>query len=193
MGPVPRLSSHPACLPARPQPLERVWRECRPQLFASCIHIMGGNLEEAEEAFGRASLMAAEKYTRHAKRIRNPRHWLTRLFINTALSLLRERRRQRWQAQGGATGAEDVARPGAETPEDTLARHRLARTLSQGIAALPVRLRASVELRLVEETPYPDIARRLHISEQNARKRVQDGRKLLRHALERYHADAQEA
>lgn len=47
-------------------------------------------------------------------------------------------------------------------------------------AALPTRLRDAVELRVIEELSYPEVAERLGISEQTARARVSRGLKVLR-------------
>jgi RNA polymerase sigma-70 factor (ECF subfamily) len=150
---------------------------------------MGGNVSEAEDAFSRASLLATEKYARYAERLRNPHTWLARLFINTCLSVLRERQRQPWARPEDEECLEVAV---LESPEDRFARQRLAHLLCQRIDELPERLRSPVELRLVHEHTYPDIARRLRISEVNARKRVQQGRALLRRGLEPYLAAERE-
>lgn len=55
--------------------------------------------------------------------------------------------------------------------------------LAQQLKALPPRQRDALALRVVDELPYPEVARRLGVSEQTARARVSRGLSALRSLL----------
>ncbi|MDF2368800.1 sigma-70 family RNA polymerase sigma factor, partial [Sneathiella sp.] len=73
-----------------------------------------------------------------------------------------------------------------QTPEGNLLNAELSRRLRTAIDSLPERLKAPVVLRLVQGEEYDDIARKLGISNDNVRKRVQQGRGLLRENLKSF-------
>ncbi|HWT91531.1 MAG TPA: RNA polymerase sigma factor [Solirubrobacteraceae bacterium] len=58
------------------------------------------------------------------------------------------------------------------------------RELTSALAALTPETRAAIELRVVQELPYTDVARRLSISEQAARARVSRGLRALSDVLD---------
>ena len=60
----------------------------------------------------------------------------------------------------------------------------LRRELARALALLPPDMRAAVELRVVHELPYADVAERLSISEQTARARVSRGLRRLADSLD---------
>jgi RNA polymerase sigma-70 factor (ECF subfamily) len=72
--------------------------------------------------------------------------------------------------------------------EDAIARRagldELRRELTEAIAALSDETRAAVEMRVVDELPYPTLATRLQISEAAARARVSRGLAALGAALD---------
>lgn len=60
----------------------------------------------------------------------------------------------------------------------------IRRDLASALAALSPETRAAVELRVVEELPYSDVAQRLSITEQAARARVSRGLRALSDVLD---------
>ncbi|HTA12108.1 MAG TPA: sigma factor-like helix-turn-helix DNA-binding protein [Solirubrobacteraceae bacterium] len=60
----------------------------------------------------------------------------------------------------------------------------LRRAIAAGVAMLPADAREAIELRIVDELSYPDLAARLAITEQAARKRVSRGIGALSHMLD---------
>jgi RNA polymerase sigma-70 factor, ECF subfamily len=56
--------------------------------------------------------------------------------------------------------------------EELAGSHDLRSAVATGVDSLPAEQRAAVQLRLVEELPYQEVAARLDISEQAARARV---------------------
>jgi RNA polymerase sigma-70 factor (ECF subfamily) len=82
----------------------------------------------------------------------------------------------------------DVPVPGLRDPEierieDKAGLSEIAATLADAMAALPDEQRRAVELRVVDECGYADIAVRLGITEQAARARVSRGLRALALAL----------
>jgi RNA polymerase sigma-70 factor (ECF subfamily) len=55
--------------------------------------------------------------------------------------------------------------------------------IREGLAALSAEQRQAIELRIVRELPYPDVAAELGVSEQTARARVSRGLRALREAM----------
>ena len=60
----------------------------------------------------------------------------------------------------------------------------LRQVIAAGVAMLPQDAREAIKLRLVEELSYPDLAARLAITEQAARKRVSRGVGVLSRLLD---------
>lgn len=103
---------------------------------------------------------------------------------------------RRGEAQGRAMKRLGLERPplGPQTEAELLRRAGLdevRRELATAVAALSDDLRRAVGLRILDELPYPDVARRLGISEQAARTRVSRALRQLGAALDP--ADLQQA
>ena len=69
--------------------------------------------------------------------------------------------------------------PEIERIEDLAGLSEVARPLADAMAALPSEQRRAVELRVVDECGYADVAHRLGVSEQTARARVSRGLRAL--------------
>lgn len=165
-----------------PAGFEALWRRHHAELMARSLKLLG-NRADAEDACSRAALLALQDHRRRAEALREPRAWLLRVISNTCVSMMRERKRRRL-LDGEEPLAGLVPGPGAsETPEEPYAwrqvRGRLRRALLVQIRALPSHLRQPVVLRLVMAREYRFIAKRLGITQANARKRVQLGREAL--------------
>jgi RNA polymerase sigma-70 factor (ECF subfamily) len=115
--------------------------------------------------------------------------WLYRIVTNTALMLLRSRRRRPTQPLDAFLPRFDAAGRHAGTPaqlarpaqaEELLDRKALARKVRAGIARLPERQRTAFVLRDLEELGTAEVAQVLGISEAAVRQRVHRARLLLR-------------
>ena len=73
--------------------------------------------------------------------------------------------------------------PQIERIEDMAGLSEVAAPLADAMAALPHEQRRAVELRVIEEYGYAEVARELGITEQNARARVSRGLRALALAL----------
>jgi RNA polymerase sigma factor (sigma-70 family) len=86
-----------------------------------------------------------------------------------------------------------ISDPEIERIEDMAGLAEVAAPLRHAMAALPAEQRLALELRVVEECGYADVAMRLGISEQTARARVSRGLRALALALREAHQLVEDA
>lgn len=159
----------------------------RRELFACCLSVMDGNRADAEDAFSAASQRLMKHYAGIRLKLRNPKAWFLRVTWSTCISLLRERRRHgAWRPLDPEDGAErdlaSIASSAGDQEQDHATRELYRRVLHL-IEALPEALRGPLEMRGLHELDYGEISRRLDLTEENVRKRVQQARALLRQQL----------
>ncbi len=167
----------------------QLWQPHHKYLYSRCLGWMGGNPVEAEEALSLAMLKAREKLPKYAIKITNLRAWLTRFTHNLCVDIHREGRKKAI----GTESIEDIAIREQEevssslnSPESAILRDELCQFIRTAVNALPERLRTPFILRYYQEVSYPDIARKLAISQDNAYKRIQQARDLLEKRLKKY-------
>lgn len=182
----------------------KIWEEYCPHLYRVCLRHMGGVREDAEDALSMAMLNAWERMPRHAQGIANVKAWLSRLTHNLCMDIHRERRQTKcFSSLDEITDTErDVVARSVESPEQATMHKELALVLNLMVARLPSKLRTVFELRFLQEMRYSDIATHLTITNDNARKRCQQARTILRAGVTRYmsgltrlslkHADSRE-
>ena len=163
-----------------------IWTPYRKDLFAYCLRWMGGNREEAEDALSSACLKAWEHLPAHAQDIVNVKAWLFRLLRNHCIDIRRALKRHEHVRQKMHTLPN--TRPAwqscaCDSPEDVVSRQELLQDVRYAIDDLPLGLHATTELRLVRDLSYREIATQLNLSTENARKRAQQARSILRMAL----------
>lgn len=174
--------------PPKSQPdFWQIWLQHKPYLSQRCLHWMGGNRANAEEALSSAMLKARAKWPRYADKVTNPKAWLTRLTHNHCVDLHRAHRRQATSVDNFEEVVNKaISLADVPSPNTDLLKQELRTYLLQIITELPQRLRQPFILRFLKETSYRDIAHQLLISEANARKRVQQARSILRKQLKQY-------
>jgi RNA polymerase sigma factor (sigma-70 family) len=165
-----------------------LWEHYRRHLYAVCLRQMNGAHFDAADAVSRSMLVAQKKLPAYAPHIENLEAWLTRLTSNVCLDMHRERRR----AMHGRVSIDDseiepALRSDHSPEEDYLARE-VRKVVARAIGDLPATLRDAARLRFVQETSYPVMARLLSITQENARKRVQQARAILRERIGEYAA-----
>ena len=162
------------------------WHSHRDYLIRLSMLWMNVSAADAEDAFSDATVRAYEKYKAHAAQISNERAWFARLLHNICIDKHRANKRLK-NLYDKVKEIGDIDQSALETrqltPEGTLLNSELGRTLTRAINNLPERLKAPVVLRLVQGEEYDNIARALGISNDNARKRVQQARIILRESL----------
>jgi RNA polymerase sigma-70 factor (ECF subfamily) len=117
------------------------------------------------------------------------RSWLYTIAHRQLSAYLRKgyvdrRARERLGVQLGTADTEELARV-----EELADLGELRDAVAGGLRALSDDQREAVELRIVAELPYPELARRLAISEPTARARVSRALRTLRVALADHTAD----
>jgi RNA polymerase sigma-70 factor (ECF subfamily) len=150
---------------------------------------MGGVQEDAEDALSRAMLKAWDKLPGYAATITDLRAWLARLISNLCVDIHRERRRRTRSTvslEEMVAADKEPAPPCQRSPEDALLSRELLGHVMTVVDELPARLREPFVLRVLQETPYREIAERLTLTGDNTRKRVQQARAIVRECLRCY-------
>lgn len=168
---------------AAEQQFWELWLTHQDQLRKQCMHMMSGNLADAEDALSSAMLRASQKFVEYSGSIMNEKAWLSKLVHNVCIDQYRQRKRTYYQAlEGEATEQVEEAMfsgPQPSPEEVALGREQVA-TLEACLEKLSNNLRVPLMLRCVEGWSYPDIAEELDLRADTVRKRVQLARDFLR-------------
>lgn len=157
-----------------------LWQRYRRQLYDVCFRRMSGVAADAADAVSRSMMVAHDRLPSYAANIENVEAWLTRLTCNVCLDIHRERKRDtRGHVDLGTTTDEEPYVAENPSPEEALLQSEACRTIANAIDTLPRMLRDAAQLRFLQELDYPVVAERLHITESNARKRIQQARAIL--------------
>ncbi|MBE7637835.1 sigma-70 family RNA polymerase sigma factor [Sneathiella sp. P13V-1] len=162
------------------------WNEHRDYLRRLSLMWMNVSHMDAEDALSLATLRAHEKYAEHAENIKNERAWFARLLHNICIDLHRSNKR-RFRLKEKVKEVVEIDNSPLEnvelSPEGELMNTELGKAILLAIDKLPANLQAPLVMRLIEGDDYKVIAERLNISNDNARKRVQQARSILRRQL----------
>ena len=156
-----------------------LWKRHEPHLSEICLRQMKYVRADAEDAVSRSMLVARDKLPIYAREIIDVEAWLTRLTCNVCLDMKKERCRGSRRAEpldDSVLTRREASLPEPRSPEEMYASIQILDTITRAISMLPPLLRDAAVLRFVHEEGYPEIARRLQITEPNARKRVQHAR-----------------
>lgn len=169
----------------------KLWEQHRRYLYGVCLRQMKGCHADAEDALSRAMIRAWERLPEHAERVCNAKAWLVRLTRNLCIDIHRERARhcefvESLEELDVAAALLPVSVP---TPEDDAIEQERGVYLRSLIEGLSPNLRAPFIMRFVHELTYSEIAVRLMLSNENARKRVQQARAVLQDGWKQYQAD----
>ncbi|WP_126452882.1 RNA polymerase sigma factor [Sulfuriflexus mobilis] len=150
-----------------------------------CYMLVHGNSDEANDLF---SQVIFKVYTERPERLREIRHiggWLSRVAHNQHIDSLRVRQ-ARERCEGNLAYLYETIGYQAPSPEQELLNSELEQNIRQAFESLPQRLRQAAHMRFFEGAPYEEIAAGLAISQANARKRIQEARKILSTCLRAY-------
>jgi RNA polymerase sigma-70 factor (ECF subfamily) len=145
-------------------------------LYANALRRLGDPVA-AEDAVQDAFLRAF----RNIERFDGDYHldaWLHRIVTNTCHDIGRRRGRDTRLFDRACTEVEVEVAP-ADEAFDAVPREQV----TQALDSLPESYREVLMLRFVDELPYPDVAEKAGISEENARARVSRGRTMLKRML----------
>jgi RNA polymerase sigma-70 factor (ECF subfamily) len=167
---------------ARPRPVTfaDAVREHQDELFGVALRILGDR-DAAQDATSRALLKAFRAWDRYDQS-RPVRHWLLRIVANEAISLGRERTRDR-QRSASADDAVDTADRAPLPDESAVAREDRER-VRRAVAGLPELYRVPVVLRYFSELSVDEIASLTGRPSSTVGVQLLRGRALLRAALE---------
>lgn len=177
--------------PAQCRRFDEVWSLHQKAVYKSCLTWLGGRREDADEAFGRLAVLA---YTKCPPEFRNDEHalaWLLVLARNVCIDLHRQRRRAREVSlEGELDGAEERVLPQErngppDDPERAYLQRERSRLVRATLRRLGPRLRETVELHVIHDLSYGDVARKLGVSVETVRKRMQLAREVLRQSITR--------
>lgn len=143
--------------------------------------------QDAEDAFSELRLRLFSLFDKEPERlitIDNVQAWLKRVATNLCIDRIRQSPvtcSLDWLDQDLYDSV--TWQPLCYSPEHTASLHQSLEALSLAMDQLPVLLCEALELRCIEGAEYQNMASKLAISEQNARKRVQLARQQLRAVL----------
>ena len=149
-------------------------RRYRPELAAYLYRVLG-DWHDAEDACQEALLRAQRAHARLRPQS-NARAWLYKIATNTALNLMRQRRRQ-------AARSVDVDPDSLPAEADSFDRREEVQALREAIQALPAKQRAALMLRRFHDLSYSEIAASLGGSPEAARANVYQAIRRLRQML----------
>jgi RNA polymerase sigma factor (sigma-70 family) len=160
-----------------------LWENNKKLFFRKCIRLMDGNICEAEDALSAAMLKAQEKMFHYRDSIRNFKGWALRLTENVCLDQLRKHRRLISFDEIPESLINTELNHGClfmESTENYNSREAILKGIFEMVDDLPRRLREPALLRFLYFESYRTIAGRLQITEENARKRIQEARSALK-------------
>lgn len=129
-------------------------RDNQDELYGVALRILGDR-DGAADATSRALLKAFRSWERYDQ-TRPVRHWLLRIVANEAISIGRERtrERQRRASEDEAAGTPDTA----PLPDDDAVAHEERMRVRRAVAALPDLYRVPVVLRYFSDLTLDEIA-----------------------------------
>lgn len=160
------------------------WLDHRAYLLRLCLRWLRGNRADAEDVLSRGALKAIEFLRRHPGSVERFQPWVTRLLQNLCIDKLRGGQRQAACLNDADVSEELALGITVGVPaERVIFRGQLGGAVSEALRTLPPRLKSAFYLRFVDDLGYPEISRRLAITPDNARKRVEQARRHLRTRL----------
>ena len=166
---------------------EELYERYRPRIYRTALRILR-NQQDAEDAAQRSFQRAFTNLPRFRGNS-NFSTWLTRIAINEALMLLRQRRTNLRPLEGDRDGDYDssafnLADKGP-TPEEALAKKELRGVVMEAISHLRKSLRTVVLLRELRGLTSAETAQRLGLSAAAVKARVFHAKRYLRRHLQR--------
>jgi RNA polymerase sigma factor (sigma-70 family) len=169
---------------------QEIWEAfCHTVYWHRCLSWMGGHHEDAEDAMHAAAVRVCQYMPAHADTVLNPQAWLHRLLYNQCMTLRRGAQRRQRHIQY-VEKVETMTRTSAThwqaSAEETLLQDELKTHVRTLVETLPERLKEPMMLYVFQGMRQRDIAAYLNLSHNNVRKRLQQGRDLLRGQLAQY-------
>lgn len=154
-------------------------------LRGRCRILVRGNRDDANDLFSQVMLKVCSETPSRVRDIRHMGGWLNRIAQNQFIDYQRERQAQERRDENLCYLFETIGYQ-APSPEQEFLNDELDRHIRSAFDTLPARLHRAAHMRFYEGAPYEEIAAHLAISQANARKRIQEARKLLAAYLRNY-------
>lgn len=154
-------------------------------LRGRCRILLRGNRDEANDLFSQVMLKVCTEQPSRLRHIQHLGGWLNRIAYNQFIDDQRERQAQERRDENLCYLYQTIEHQ-ARSPEQEFLNNELDRHIRLAFQSLPERLRRAAHLRFYEGAPYEEIAADLAISQANARKRIQEARKILAASLRIY-------
>lgn len=164
----------------------RSWMSEQAFFVRMCRRWLPGQPHEVEDVLSHGALKALRFVQRNPGLVQRFRPWALRILYNLCVDRMRARSRGVLLYSDDEEQICESPRGSPARPDHEVFRGELGSAIDRAIAALPSRLRTTFELRFLEVLPYAEISERLEISQDNARKRIQQARSLLRRDLREY-------
>ncbi len=159
---------------------ERLYRTCVGRVYAVCLRLHAGRVEDAEDSVQEAFVRAWKQLPKFRGES-GFATWLHRIAVNSALDRIRAERSRGGDAPGPPIDVIEAADrlPGrSHSPEKTL-------DLERAVAGLPPRARLAFVLHDVEGFKHREIAEMTGTAEGTWKGQLHRARRLLKEALER--------
>lgn len=159
------------------------WKRFHERLRVLCLRWAGGHPADADDVLGRVAVRALEDIGSREEVISSYPAWLTRMAWNVAMDMHRERACRAQAAERYLELVCDQGRPQADSAESEHLLAEMRAGVRAAVDRLPPRLRQVSVRRLLDEAEYEEIAHEAGITEENARKRIQEARAILARRL----------
>lgn len=160
----------------------QMWIGEREFFFKVCMRWLRGNRHDAEDVLSKGAINALEYMRGSPAMVQRFRPWMLRILHNLCIDVVRARARGDGLQRCAPVELSRLVGdgPAPQHPDHALLRREIAVSIVEAASVLPPRLYDVFTLRFIDELPYEEISRVLLISPQNARKRVQQAREILR-------------
>jgi RNA polymerase sigma-70 factor (ECF subfamily) len=169
---------------------EELYKRHQSVVYRTALRMLG-NEHDAEDAVQRSFLQAFKSLVRFRGDSKFGT-WITRIAINEALMLLRQRRSARALPEVSRAGTDSTPvlnmPDDGPTPEETLAQTELRIAMIQAISSLRSKLRIVVLLRELHGLTTAETARCLGLTVSSVKARNHHAKRHLRQRFEREHA-----
>lgn len=160
-----------------------LWLRHRDYLYKRCVRWLGGNRHDAEDVLSKGAVNAAIYIRNNPAGVLQFRPWILRVLHNLCIDDMRARSRSGVEPGAGSIERTATTVAWSQCPAQGVLRGEIGGEIERAANDLPSHLRRIFRLRFIDGQAYDEIARTLDISPENARKRLQQARGLMREAL----------
>jgi RNA polymerase sigma-70 factor (ECF subfamily) len=171
----------------------RVWQSEQDYFYKLCLKWMGNNSHDAEDVMHSSMIHAWNKWQKSANEISNVKGWLRRIIYNFCMDILRKRQREAETIDNIdelqlSDSAVFICRSYISNSATNILERETHIYIEHLIQSLPKKLSQPFILFCRHDNSYREVAKKLAMSDSNARKLIQSAKKILKDELEKYWA-----